>query len=49
MLCISRYTKHEEKIVGLGSLYIHFVSDDSVNYRGFKLGYSSKLLKNMYL
>jgi len=34
------YTKHEEKIVGLGSLWIHFVSDDSVNYRGFKLGYS---------
>ena len=37
-----RYKKHPDAIVGLGSVTIHFHTDRSGNYRGFKLAYKSK-------
>merc|ERR1739838_437980 len=33
------YTTYEEPIIGLGTLTIKFQSDESMNLRGFKLGY----------
>ncbi|CAK8697931.1 unnamed protein product [Clavelina lepadiformis] len=34
------WVKPEDAIVGVGSVYIHFHSDDSVNFRGFQASYS---------
>ena len=44
-LCfLTRYKKHPDAVVGLGSISILFHSDEVRNYRGFKLAYKSKPL-----
>jgi len=37
-----RFTAPPDPIIGLGSLFVHFHSDASVNYRGFQATYSSE-------